>query len=130
MNPKQKIYSEEEILELAEAIRKNETSFKWLLDNQCMELAALTDILVHGKANANEWLKKNKQELLCAFVSALEGDKNSLLLLAKNGCNEWAAVANAVRNNEEDAFSWLLKNNFKHFAALAIALKDRSSGSG
>lgn len=124
-------YSEKEIVELVHAVKREEESFKWLLENNCRELAALCDVLVYGNDNALDWLKRNGFMTLLAFVNSLDSDNDAFHFLLKGQHKEWAAVVNVI-NDDSKAREWLLKFNLKHFLFLAdnLTLARSSSGGG
>jgi uncharacterized membrane protein YgcG len=122
-----RIYTSKEILALSSAIEKDENSFKWLMGNNCIELAALCDVLVYGKDSAKEWLTRNGFVTLIQFIDALGEDDESLTSLAKSPHKEWAAVVSFVNDGDDNAMVWLLKSRLKHFAALATTLSSQVS---
>jgi hypothetical protein len=133
MDNTNKIYSEEEILALANALKPNEDSFKWLMAN-CVELAAVCDVIVYDKDPARDWLKKNGYVLLSEFLDALDDNDKGFSTLMQETHKEWAAVVDFVNDESETAMLWLLKNHFRHFGALATVLAsirdNSSSGAG
>lgn len=123
MDTEPKIYTEEEILGLASALEKNVESFKWLYAN-CKELAATADALAFKTKNAEAWLQKNNYEVLTQFVNAISYDDNSAYkFLDSYPRKEWAAVADYVSENDDEAMVWLFKSGLKYFAALADTLR-------
>jgi uncharacterized membrane protein YgcG len=122
-------YSGKEIVALAKAIRKEEESFHWLMQNDCKELAALCEVLVYGQDDAAAWLKKNGFNTLLAFIDALDENDKAFKFLLKGSHKEWAAVINAV-NDDDGARAWLVKFNMKHFLLLVDTLAARAEEGG
>ena len=117
-----KVYTPKEIIHLSEAIHRNEVSYQWLLQNNCRELAALSDYLVYGNYHAKRWLRRNKYEMIRIFIKAWEDDTSSSFdFLMKNNLKEWAATINASNDNEK-ANQWLIGSNYRHFSLLAKAI--------
>jgi len=132
---KSRKYKEEEIIALSKAISQEEESFKWLMNNNCKELAALCDTLAFGNEAALNWLKENKFTILLAFVSALkdDDDDDALNFLLASTFKEWAATINVINDNE-GAKEWLINFHLKHYLILAETIisesaKNSSSGS-
>lgn len=97
-----KIYNrmvEKDLRELIEAVQfirtGNEATFKWMIDNKHLEVAA--------------------------FANAVRGDKTAFRWLMQNKAIFWAATANAV-NKDARAMGWLRQNKFIVYAELAEAL--------
>jgi hypothetical protein len=136
---KTRAYTEREILAttlVIEQTDKSKDSFNWLMENNCIELAALSDAIVTGRKNAREWLNTNGYVSLATFVDALKEEEadNALQALASSPRKEWAAVISVVNDDDNAALMWLIKSGLKYFAALAAILKRKissaSSGSG
>ncbi|HTA27128.1 MAG TPA: hypothetical protein VK809_05035 [Bacteroidia bacterium] len=124
---KTRSYTQEEILALALTIELNDksvNSFKWLMEHNCVELAALCDVLVNGKAPARDWLEKNNYTTITTFIDAISPDDNdnAIQALLHSTHPEWAAVANMVNDGDDDAEQWLIKNGLKYFAAFGDIL--------
>ena len=126
-------YSEQEIIHFAKAAKRDEASFKWLMENDCKELAALCDVLVYGNTEAFDWLKKNRLMTLLAFVNALNDDEEAFRFLLKGTHKVWAAVVNSI-NGDEKAKKWLLRFDMKHFLllvdSLSLSLRRTRRGGG
>lgn len=126
MDTEPKVYTEEEILALASAINQNIESFKWLFAH-CKELAAVADALAFKTKKAEAWLERNGYKLLSEFINALDYDANPAYeFLDSYPRKEWAAVVDAVNDNDDKAILWLFKSNLKYFAALATTLRERA----
>ena len=106
---------------------ENEEAHKWLMDNHFLELAALSDFLSDDNQTALEFLKQNasKYATVVTFLAALQNEDKAFDLLMKDHDREWAATVSAVFGDEE-AYQWLLKNNFKVYAELADVLIENS----
>jgi uncharacterized membrane protein YgcG len=123
-------YSPKEIFALAQAVKRDEEPFKWLLEN-CKELAALCDYLSYGNDKALAWLKENHFMSLVAFISALSNEEEAISYLLKSPFKQWAAVAKAVCDNDDNAEDWLIKFKMLPYVALIESLQSQaSSGSG
>ena len=120
-------YPEIAIKALIDSLDENEESYKWLTDNQFRELAALSDFLNDDSQTALEFLiqNKNKYITIVSFLAALQNEDKAFDLLMKGSDREWAAVVSAVHGDEE-AYQWLIKNNFKVYAELADTLIENS----
>lgn len=120
-------YKEAELVKLSKAMAVDEEAYKWLLENDCKELAALCDVLVYGNEKAYEWLKRFECKTILAFISALDDDEDARNYLLSHRQSAWAATASAALNDEE-AFEWLEKYKFMGYYMLAEALRSSSSG--
>ena len=130
MKTLRKKYTETEIETLCEALKRNEISFRWLLENNCKELAALSDVLAYGNAEARDWLKQHAFNALLAFIDALAGDESAYGYLTTGHSKEWAAVRDILAGSD-DAEDWLLKFKFDQYLQLGQTLKMlATSGTG
>ncbi len=122
MEPRIKKYTAEEIIMLSKALYKQEEAYEWLKENDCKELAAFTDVLVHDNKSALTFLHKFNFEIITEFLGALDDHPSSYKYLMENDSKEWAAVISML-NNSSDALAWLTKNDLKHFTILSNALQ-------
>ncbi len=122
MNSKTKKYTAEEIIMLAKALYKKEEAYEWLKENDCKELAAFTDVLVHDNKSALTFLHKFNFEVITEFLGALDDRPSAYKYLMENDAKEWAAVISML-NNSSDALTWLTENDLKHYTVLSNALQ-------
>jgi|GEM_PF-7001438 len=126
-------YPEIAIKALINALDEDEDAHNWLMDNSFRELAALVDFLNDDNQTALEFLKQNKSKYTTVinFLAALQNEDKAFDILMKDKDRKWAAIVSTV-NGDEEAYKWLIKNNFKVYAELADALiensKDSNSG--
>ena len=119
-----KNYSESEIKFLINAIEGEESSYQWLLKNNCRELAALFDYLMEDNTEAMNWLIFNKYHVIAAFLCAIDNHAKSFAFLGHCKAFEWAATIGILRNGKSDnGFLWLKKSNLIHFINLGLAIK-------
>jgi uncharacterized membrane-anchored protein YitT (DUF2179 family) len=129
---KTRAYIAEEVLALTlviEQIENSESSFKWLMENNCIELAALCDVLIFGKTTAKKWLEENDYVSLSTFLDAMEEDEgdddDTIQALLKGEHREWAAVASMINDGDDNAEAWLIKSGLNHYAAFADTLSKK-----
>lgn len=114
-------YTQEEILKFASSLERNESDYEWLKNNNCIELAAFRDALVHDNTSALEWLKKTKQEVFVDIYNTLLIDRDYYHFVFESGFKEWAAVISFIQG-DDNALNWLVTYNLKHYAILAREL--------
>lgn len=114
---------------LINSLNNDKEASKWLMDNRFRELAALSDFLNDGNQSAVEFLKQNKSKYttIVNFFAALQNEDKAFDLLMKDTDREWAATVSAV-NGYEEAYQWLIKNDFLIYCGLADVLI-KNSGS-
>lgn len=100
----------------------------WLQQNNFEELVQLKNA-VSRYPKAFEYLLVHKHIVLAAFVNAVWEDKKAFKLLMDKKEFLWAAMANYI-NGDDNAATFLNKNNLKHYAELAhkIQAKIRREG--
>ena len=123
MKPRIKKYTAEEIIMLSKALYKKEEAYEWLKENDCKELAALTDVLLHDNKSALTFLRQFNFEIITEFLGALDDHPSSYKYLMESDSKEWAAVISML-NNSSDALAWLTKNELNHFAIFSKTLSD------
>lgn len=73
---------------------------------------------LRNESRARSWLMQNKQPHLMALINGIEGNKEALQWLKKNGfflLHEMALIG----DGDNDAFEKLVKSDLKFFALLA-----------
>ncbi|MFL5764030.1 MAG: hypothetical protein ACJ77K_08825 [Bacteroidia bacterium] len=109
------------------SVRDDESAYDWLAESKWKELAAVDDALYAvDNSGAIDYLMKNRSEFPTAFCfwAALCKNQEAFDELMKND-REWAAVVNAAHRSEE-AYDWLIGNNFPLHAKIAEALLDNT----
>ena len=115
-------YSKNEILAFAQAVRIQEEAFTWLIEYECIELAAVAEYIIYGKQPALQWLTERSYVTLLAFIRVLEqDDAEAFTFLLKSNHKEWAATLKATED-DADAMEWLFMYRLPHFIFLADAL--------
>lgn len=114
-------YSELEIQALAEALKEDEKAYSWLKYNNCKELAALSDVILHASESAKDWLFDYNFQAISAFLSALADSRSAFEYLMDSDHKEWAAVCSALQDDSE-AIQWLVKHDLNYYGYLARIL--------
>ncbi|HEY6161763.1 MAG TPA: hypothetical protein VI112_11080 [Bacteroidia bacterium] len=118
------LYKKEVIDKVVEWIQTDSTpAYNFLNENNYKEwIATIEAIFISDKSL--EWLIRNKQMVMAAFVKAVEGEKMSLEFLIKQKAPHLAAVANAI-NRDKGAEAWLIRNKLEHYAQLAEVIRTK-----
>ena|ERR1043166_6982558 len=109
------------------SLMDDEDAYNWLAGSEWKELAALDDALYAvDNSGAIEYLMTNREQIptIFCFWGALNKSKEAFEQLMKND-KEWAAIVNAVHRSEE-AYDWLIANNFPLHAKIAEVLIDNT----
>lgn len=124
-------YPDIAIKALINCINDDETAYDWLVKSEWKELAALADYFCSGNTQALTYLLKNKTTYgtLVNFLAALQKEDKAFELLMSSKEKQWAAVV-AAAHGDEDAYQWLIDNNFETYAGLAEILIQKSSSGG
>lgn len=123
-------YPEIAIQGLINSLDDDQEAYKWLTESKWKELAAFADVICSQNPQAIEFLLINKDKFstIVNFLAALQKEDKAFDLLMSGGDKEWAATVSAVHGSDE-AFEWLLKNNFQIYAKLAdVMIKNAPSG--
>jgi hypothetical protein len=123
---------ENEVFEKLILLVRNEddTSRKWLVDNDYRELVEWWDA-AEGTEKSFKWLLENNYRQLAAVVDAMDGkDQAKVFLLASNN-RELAAFVEACEGSAK-AVAWLLSYKYHGWVLLAkeIAEKEKKKNSG
>lgn len=117
-----KIYNGEAIRLMTELVLTNSTRvFNIMVEKDLRELIEGVEYIRSGKEASFRWLIDNKHLAIAAFANAVRGDKTAFRWLMKNKEVFWAATANAV-NKDLNAMAWLHQNKFIVYAELAEAI--------
>lgn len=94
-----------------------EEFFKWLMENDYPELAALSSC-IKGSKDARDWLMKNKFTQFAAFDDAIDGKPEAFAWLVNHGFDFLVVFADAI-HNKMDALNWLKEKKLDIFIVLA-----------
>jgi len=115
-------YDPKILLAFGETFGENgEVFFKWLMENEYPELAALSSC-IRGSDEAQDWLMKNKFTHFAALEGAIDQKPEAFTWLKKHNYDLLFVFANAVHNKPE-AIRWLKDNNLEMFLHLAIKIR-------
>jgi hypothetical protein len=114
-----KHYPEKILIAWGEAISGNTQIRDWLMKNHYPELGLFCFALYFDK-KATEWLMKNAPHLL-ATIKGVEGKKDAINWLDKNGFKLLSKVARAADDDEEQ-MRWLMLND-RLFGLIAQRIK-------
>lgn len=123
-------YPEIAVRALINSLDDDQEAYKWLAESKWKELAAFADVVCCENTQALQFLLSNKTKYntVVNFLAAFQKEDKAFDLLMKDSDREWAATVSAIQG-DEDAYEWLLNNNFKIYAALAdVFIKNTSSG--
>lgn len=123
-------YPEIAIQGLINSLDGDDDAYKWLSTSNWKELAALADVFCSDDPKALQFLLGNKEKYSTTvnFLAALQKEDKAFDLLMKDSDREWAATVSAVHGSEE-AYDWLIKNNFLIYTKLAdVLIKNTPSG--
>jgi hypothetical protein len=101
----------------AQFVLENEAAQYWLEQNNYPELVHLC-LAARRFPKSFEYLMIHKHYVLATFVNAIWDDKKAFALLMGKKEFVWAAMANFI-NGDDDALSFLDKNNLNHYSQLA-----------
>lgn len=121
-------YPEIAIQGLINTLNDDQEAYQWLVQSEWKELAAFADIICSQNPKAIEFLIANKDKFstVVNFLAALQKEDKAFELLLAGEDKEWAATVSAI-NGSEEAYDWLVKNNFQIFAKLADTLINNSA---
>lgn len=114
-----KKYPEKILIAWGEAISGNREIRNWLMKNNYPELGLFCFALYFDK-RATNWLLKKAPHLL-ATIKAVEGKKEPLLWLEKNGFLLLVKIAKAADGNKEE-MKWLMTHE-RLFGIIAQRIK-------
>lgn len=124
-------YPEIAIQGLINSLEDDQKAYQWLSNSKWKELAAFADVLSSDNNKALQFLLNNRETFstIINFLAALQKEDKAFDLLMDNNDKEWAATVSAAHGSEE-AYKWLLENNFNIYANLAdVLIKNSTSGS-
>ena len=115
---------------LINTLNDDQEAYTWLVQSEWKELAAFSDIICCQNTKALEFLITNKDKFstIVNFLAALQKEDKAFDLLMASEDKEWAAAVSAIHGSEE-AYDWLLKNNFQIYAKLADTIINNSASS-
>ena len=117
-----KQYNGEAIRLMTELVLTNSSHvFNTMVEKDLRELIEGVEFIRSGKEASFKWLMDNHYLAIAAFANAVRGDKTAFRWLMKNKEVFWAATANAV-NKDMKALAWLQQNKFIVYAELAEAI--------
>jgi len=117
-----KQYNGEAIRLMTEMVLTNNSRvYNRMVERKLRELVEAVHYIRTGKEASFKWLVDNKFLAVAAFANAVRGDKTAFRWLMQNRSVFWAATANAV-NGDAKAMLWLRQNHFIVYAELAEAL--------
>ncbi|MCX6294982.1 MAG: hypothetical protein NTX97_02765 [Bacteroidetes bacterium] len=124
-------YPETAIQGLINALDDDQEAYVWLSESKWKELAAFVDIVNSENTQALQFLLSNKEKFptIVNFLAALQKEEKAFDLLMATNDREWAATVSSVHGDDE-AYEWLLKNNFIIFTKLVDVLVKNTSSRG
>ena len=115
-------YNGESIRLMTNLVLTNSTrTYNQMMEMNLRELIETVTYIKTGKPDSFKWLMDNKHLSLAAFANAARGDKTAFRWLMQHKAVFWAATANAV-NKDKKALAWHRLNKFIVYAELAEAL--------
>ena len=116
-------YSEDVFTQLFLAIRGDQTSFRWLMENDYKELGAFT-MALSGKVDAFKWLESNGFYHFNLIIQAAQKDIPSFKLLVDSYDQEYACLVGTVYQ-DKNCKSWLKEHSFTSLIDLAVTIKSK-----
>jgi hypothetical protein len=100
---------------------RNTAAYNWLIERDYRELVEGVEYIKSRSEKSFRWLVDNNHLVIAAFVNAVLGDKKAFQWLMQSKQIFWAATANAV-NKDKEAMAWLERNKIEVYAQLAKAI--------
>ncbi len=116
-------YSENVFGELYLAIRGEQSSFRWLMENDCKELGAFT-MALGGQPTAYKWLEDNGFHHYSLIIKASKKHTSSFLALTEMRDKEYACLVGAV-HFDANCRNWLGEHGYNDLVDLALTIREK-----